>query len=319
MYGPVLRVPRLVAPVLVVLALAGYLSGSHTVRFAAARARGNGALVASAGNALLEYPPSWRSAGAAPQIPGLPISDQVVLAAGGGANRAGLVGGRITASEASPLPGSFRAILRGDPETYVVNLVDGQAYMYGNMDIPGYHRVLDLYVIPGEGNGDTALACYATQASSPYLSECKRIVAELTLTGPSANDLTPDGSYAGHLRTLIEGLDRARASLRSKMGVSTSTATLASLASRLAARFTATADALASLAPPPQPASAAQTELAGALVQSSAAYRALASAAGEDSEADSPAAHQQIDEAESSVDYSLESFALLGYGSPAGA
>jgi hypothetical protein len=318
MYGPVLRVPRLVAPVLVVLALAGYLSGSHTVHFAAAGARGKGAQVASAGNALLEYPSGWRTTSAAPSIPGLKISRQIMLAPGGDPDQAGLVGGQVTTSEASPLPESFRSILRRGPATYVVNLVDGQAYMYSSLDIPGYHRVLDLYVIPDEGAGATALACYATQPSSPYLHECKQIVAELTLTGPSSNDLTPDGSYDGHLRELIEGLDRVRASLRSKMGVSTTTATLASLATRLAAHFAAAATSLASLTPPP-PASVAQASLASALARAGVAYRTLASAAGEDSEADSPAAHQQIDEAEGLVEDALEDLALLGYGSPAGA
>jgi hypothetical protein len=318
MHGPVLRVPGLVAPVLVVLALAGYLAGSHTVRFAAAGTRSNGAPSVSAGSALLEYPSSWHPTSAGPSIPGLRISDQIMLAPGGDADRAGLIGGRIAASEGNPLPGPFLSSLRGAPATSVVNFVAGQAYVYTNLDIPDYHHVLDLYVIPDEGNGATALACYAPQTDSAYLSECKRIVAELTLTGPSSNNLTPDASYESGLRTLIEALDRERATLRSEMGVSTTTATLASLSTRLAAHFAAAATSLTSLTPPP-PASVAQASLASALARAGVAYRTLASAASEDSEADSPAAHQQIDEAEGSVEDALEDLALLGYGSPAGA
>jgi hypothetical protein len=303
-----------VAPVLAVLAVAGYLSGSHTGKLPAASSDSQHGRAIAAGEALLEYPAGWQPVSSPGAIPGLRISNPVALAPAGHTSEASLVGGSIAASQTSPLPEDFLSILRGPLDSEVINLADTQAFHYSSLDLPGYDREVELYVIPDEGNAATALACLATQAGSDYLRQCQQIVAGLTLTGSSPADLTPDGLYERRLGTLIEGLDRQRATLRARMGVSTYPATLASLASRLAGDYGSAAASLASFAPPP-PAGVAQATLERALLRASAAYRTLATAAAEDSEAGSPAADQQIEEAESAVDDALRGFALLGYGS----
>jgi hypothetical protein len=306
-------VSRLVAPVLVVLAVAGYLAGHDRTQGNSAASVGAGETrVASGKSVQLEYPSGWGEAHSAPPIPGLAISDPLVLAPHGDPVKAGLLSGQIPTGQTSPLPDSFVSSLRDIPETEVVNLLDVQAYRYSHMVVSGYKPTVDLYVLPSADGSTAALACYASVEDSAYLKQCEQIVAKLTPIGTSPYDLTPDATYAGALATVVAGLDRERTSVRAEMGVSTTTHTLAGLSATLAERFAATAASLAKLEPPTA-AAAAQAALVSALSSTSGAYRALADAAEAESASSGQTARTQVEEAEIGVDKALESFALLGY------
>ena len=156
------------------------------------------------------------------------------------------------AANPSPLPARFLALPHGLPHTEVVKLIDGQAYRYSRLSLPGYDRMLDLYVILYAGKNPTALACYATKASSGYLSQCEQIVAGLTPIGQSSTyDLTPDTGYARRLGRLIEGLNGERLKLRREMRIQATPAAVGGLATTLADRFAAAAASLAVLESPP--------------------------------------------------------------------
>jgi hypothetical protein len=303
----------LVAAVLVAVAIFGYTAGYRRAPAMPSAAHGETTRTVAGASILLEYPAGWQPSAAAPAIPGLPIARQLALAPGGDSARAGLLGGQLPGGEPSPLPDRFLTLMRGMPHTEVVKLIDGQAYRYSRLSLPGYDRILDLYVILYAGKNPTALACYAAKAFSGYLSQCEQIVARLTPIGQSSTyDLTPDTAYARRLGALIEGLNGERLKLRREMRARATPAAVGSLATALADRFAVAAASLAVLESPPA-AGSTQAALASSIVRARDAYRALAAASTAEGPADYGAALKQVNAAEADVDTALEGFALLGY------
>jgi hypothetical protein len=304
-------VPPVVIPLLAVVAIAGYLLGSH--RASASSRRSSSTTPATAkqlvpgSSVLLEYQRGWRSSAAMQSIPGLAIADPLLLAPGGDAAHAGLLGGQLPAGAPSPLPASFLALVHGLPNTEILDLARLQIYKYSGLS--GYDRTLDVYVILTAAARPTALVCYAASGYTSYLQQCGQIVARVSLLGgQSAEELSPDAAYAAQLSALITGLDGERLKLRREMHLQA--AAVAPLAARLARRFAGAGASVAALEPP-QPASAAQAALASALKAAHAAYAALAAAAA--GAATTAEAEQRVQRAETAVDSVLESFALLGY------
>ncbi len=303
----------LVALALMAVAIFGYLAGYRRAPVMSSAAHIETTRTVSGASVLLEYPAGWQLSTAIHAIPGLPLAHRLSLAPGGETTRAGLLGGQLPSGEPSPLPGRFLALLRGVPHTEVVNLIDGQAYRYSRLSLPGYDRVLDLYVILYAGKSPTALACYAAKASSDYLSQCEQIVARLTPLGQSSTyDLTPDTGYASRLGAQIEGLNAQRLTLRREMRTHASPAAVGRFAATLADRFAAAAASLAALEPPPV-AGPTQTALASSMLRARDTYRALAAASTAEDQASYDAALERVNAAEAGVDTALEGFALLGY------
>ena len=303
-------VPPVVIPVLLAVAIAAYLIGSHRSS-APSSPTGSGALagetrIASGSSVLLEYPAAWQTSGTTPVLAGLPIEHPLLLVPGGHASEAGLLSGQLPAGQPSPLPASFVALIHVVPRTEVVSLGNGEAYRYSA--ITGYQRTLDVYVVPAAGASATALVCYAASGYSSYLRQCEQIVAKATVVAQSSYSLSPDATYANQLNGLISGLDKERVTLRAQMRAKPES--VATLATRLAAGFARTSAAVAALEPP-LPASAAQAALAGSLQDAHDAYTALAVAAGEP--VGYASAEPKVNAAEAAVDAALENFALLGY------
>jgi hypothetical protein len=299
--------------VLVAVAVLGYAAGHRRAPAAHPVAHRETTRSVSGANILLEYPAGWRPVTTVPAIPGLSLAHPLSLAPGGHAARAGLLSGQLPAGEPSPLPARLLALLRGTPQTEVVNLIDGQAFRYTQLNLPGYAGTLDLYVMPYAGKSPTALACYAEEGFSSYLSQCEQIVAGLTPVGQSSTyDLTPDTGYALRLGALIEGLNTERLTLRREMRAHSTPTAVSKSAIALAGRFATVAASLAVLESPPV-AGAAQTALASAILKARDTYTALAAASTAKDRAGYDAALAQVDAAEAGVDTALEDFALLGY------
>ncbi len=305
----------LAAFVLVAVAILGYAAGYRRAPAASPRAvhRETTRTVADAG-VLLEYPSAWQPTRALAMVPGLPISHALLLAPAGNPAEAGLLAGELPSGEPGPLPARFLSLLRGTPHTEVVNLIDGQAFRYSHLDIPGDDRALDLYVILYAGRSPAALACYASQAaSSAYLSQCEQIVAGLTPLGQSSTyDLTPDTGYAQRLGTLIEGLNRERLTLRGAMRTHPTPVAVGRFAATLADRFATTAASLALLEAPPV-AGPMQAALASSMLHARDTYRSLSETSTATGGAGYSAALAQVNAAEAGVNTALEGFALLGY------
>jgi hypothetical protein len=304
------KLPPVVIPVLLAIAIAAYLIGSHGSStpppVASLAVSGKETRIAAGSSVLLEYPAGWRTAGPAPTIPGLAVAHPLLLAPGGDSAHAGLLTGQLPAGQPSPLPASFLALLHAIPLAEVVGLENLQAYRYSN--ITGYQRALDIYVIPAVGGSSTALICYAASGYAGYLQQCEQIVAKVALVSQTSDDLSPNAAYASQLSELIAGLEWERMRLRAQMPKQPTM--LASLATTLAKRFAGAAVSVTALEPP-VPASAAQAVLASALLRARAAYAAFATAAKEALSLSGPEA--RVNEAEAGVDAALENFALLGY------
>jgi hypothetical protein len=293
--------PVAVIPVLVAVAVLGYLAGhTHSARVRTA-------------NVVLDYPPGWRGVAAGVRIPNLALARPDAIGPGGSGARAGLLVGALPPGELVPLPGKFVSRLPQAPKTEVVDLREAQAYRYTHLSVPGFAKALTIFVIPERGGQPTALACYAPSASSSYMHACERSVAALAVTGPlQGSELTPDPAYAAAISAAISTLDGLRVSLKQELRPPVSAATAQRLGRRLANGYSAAARALAGLEPSAQSAPV-QSALAGAIAKAHAAYTALAAAAGEQDRAGYEAARRKVSNAEAEVDEALAIFALIGY------
>jgi hypothetical protein len=307
-YRPNLRLFQLATPILVVVAMVGYLVGHrHSAATPARDAYG--------ASVLLEYPTGWQPApaSAAPAIPGLPLTGPLLLTPGPNASQVGLLSGQIAASPTSQFPSAFLARLHGTPHTEVLELLHTQSYRYSQLNLNGYAPTLELYEIPTPGSKHTVLACYATSNYSAYMRRCMQIVAGLSLVGEAPSDLVPEAGYASPLDHLIATLNTARATLRRQMRAGIRAASMSNLARSLAANYAAAITSLAALEPP-APVSATQAALTIAMIRAQHGYDELAGAALAGDRGAYASAQAQIDAAESSVNAALQSFALLGYG-----
>jgi hypothetical protein len=300
----------------VAVAIFGYTAGYRRPPAAASTDHRETMHTVSDASVLFEYPTGWRQTSAVAVVPGLSLAHAVLLAPRGDSARAGLLVGQLPGGERTQLPAPLLSLLRGAAHTEVVNLIDGQAFRYSHVGLPGNGgRTLDVYVIPYAGRSPTALVCYASGATaSADLAQCERIVAGLTPLGqPSTYDLTPDATYARRLGGLIEGLNGERLRLRREMRTHAAPAAVGRLATALAGRFAATAASLTVLEAPPV-AGPTQTALAGSIVRARDAYTTLAATVTAAGAARYRATLAGVDAAEAGVDTALERFALLGYG-----
>ncbi len=294
---------------LLLVAVCGYLAGSHRVTTSApAESPPAGARVLSNAGLLIEYPLGWRQGGDDPLKLGL---DSPVALLDGSAG--GLVSGRLATGEAGPLPSRLLASLRVLPRTEVVNLVSTQAYRYSEVSLPSFHGTVDLYAVPAEAGGGRVMACFAARSLTPASQQCEKAVSSVTLTGPATPNLTPDPAYASALAPIVSGLQTERTRERTAMASADTVATVSSAAASFAARATAAAHAVSSLEAPPVAAQAGRA-LASALRATATAYAALGEAAATESVGAYDEDRTQIATAESAVDRALQTFTLLGYG-----
>jgi hypothetical protein len=297
---------------LLAFAIAGYLAGNRHASAISGPAFGKSAHFASVGTTQLEYPASWQQRTATAGVPGLPLASPLLLTPVGSASGAGLLVGELAGGGPSPLPASFLSLLREAPRTEVLDVPGGQIFAYSGLDISGYGRTLELFVIPNlSGQQDTTFACYAGSAGS-LLKQCEQIVASFSLIGQPQYDLTPDTGFAHTLGRMLDALQRDRSALRARLGQRLVPAAAGVLASTLAAHFEAAARALRDMEAPPL-ASAAVSALAAAALHAGDTYSSLAQAIKLESNPRYVAALDGIRGAEAGVNSALESFALLGY------
>jgi hypothetical protein len=301
---------RFLLPLLVAVALVGYLAGHGKSHAALGPER---TATVSAGSVLLHYPVSWQAVHGAPQVPGLSLTAALVLAPGGDAGRAGLVVGQFPAGESDPVPEDFMALARQMKAPEVVSLPEAQAYRYPDLKLSGFKSTLTVYTIPSPAGASTALACYASSPTGDDMARCEQVVSTLTLVGQSQSyALTPAPAYARALSTWIAGLDRQQLGIRRELGLRVPPATTERLAKSLASVFAKAATDLSALEAPPA-AGSAQTRLAASLWRARDAYMNLASVVPGQDAASLASARTQAEAGEAAVNRALERFAWLGY------
>ena len=308
------RLPPVIVPLLLAVAVLGYLTGLQRVSATpAAQAPAGEERVAAGADLSLEYPSGWRQQAGAKEIPGMALEHPLFLAPAGTGVQAGLEAGVLAGTSPGPLPASLVGRLRGLPSVEVVGLVALQALRYTDVSLSGYTQELELYAIPTPVGAETVLACHAPAADARLLRRCGEIVATLSLAGQSTSDITPDSAYGARLGALVDALDGARRQARLRMGRAGAPALVAALAGGLARRLAATAVNLGHLEAPPV-AAAAQVLLLRSMADAGGAYEQLARAARSHSAAAFARARAGVARAEAAVDRALENFALLGYG-----
>ena len=304
--------PVAVVPLVIAVAIIGYLvghSGGSSELSQAPR-------TAKSANVLVEYPPGWTPVSRSPTVPGLRLAGAKRFAPQNALATAGLLVGSLPRGEAGPLPTSFLGLVRRQPDTAIVNLLELQAYRYRKLSVRGFAPALTVFVIPNLDGASTALACYAATARSPYMRTCEQTAASVTVSQTHTYQLVPDATYASKISATIARLDRLRAALERELGATVSASRAERIGHQLAAGFAAAARSLAPLEPA-FPAEKAQAALAAALERARAAAAALAAAAAARSASEYTAAQTRILAAELAVDRALENFVLLGY-SPGG-
>jgi hypothetical protein len=310
------------APVLLAVAIAGYLVGaSHPSAGAPVSIRAPLGRTAGVSNpVVLEYPSvsGWQAASGAPaRVPGLAVVQPLVLAPAANTAEAGLIAGQLAGGGSSPLPVQFLAELRGVPTAEVVSLLNTQAYRYRGLAPIGFREELTLFAIPATTGATTAIVCYArpSPAASGHMKACERLAGKLTLglEAQSHVPLTPDAGYAGQIAEVVGRVEELRVALRPAMGSRRAApAALSALAVRLADGLTEASRSLA-VVQPPAPAGWTQVTLSKALLRTGDAYLALAAAARAKRPAAYGTARRGVYEAERNLASALKGYGLLGY------
>jgi phosphohistidine phosphatase SixA len=317
--GRLRSLPAAVIPLLVAVAVLGYVAGRSRSHDGSAE----GLRTARSAHVLIRYPVGWKLVSGGVGVPGLSIVHPQLIVAGSPATRAGLIVGTLPPGELGPLPRPFLSRLLRLPQTAVVDLAEGQAYRYTQFSGPGLQEPLAVFVIPNPDGAPTALACYAPSLQSPYMRACEQTVSGVTVVGQSQPyQLTPQPGYAAQISSAIASLDHLRGSLKSELQPQVSAERAQLLTERLARGFAQAAAALSRVEPAPA-AAQVQAALASSIARARDGYTSLASAAGG---RDAPAykvAQKRVLDAEADVDRTLQAFVLLGYGpalgQPAGA
>jgi len=301
---------------LAAVAIGAYLIGHDASRGGARRASPMRSMIVA--KVLLEYPSEWERSAGAP-VGNLQLGEAAVFSPRGRASQSGLLVGELPAGEATPLPRSYLRALSAAPQVAVVSLSEAQAYRYSGMSNPSFDGSMIVYSIPKPDGSATVAACYARTGSEGFLGRCASVVAGMTqLDQAQSYDLVPVRAYASRLAALLDELDRGRRDVAATLRGGTTWAALARLGGELSASFAHGAAQLAALEAA-APASAAQAALDHALGSAASSYAALATAARAGSAAAVLRERTRVRAAETLVNEALEGFALLGYGSPAGA
>jgi hypothetical protein len=312
-YAPTHRLPTFAVPLLLAVAVLGYLMGiRHVSGTRTSSPAPPDMQVASGSDVVLEYPLGWHQSPRGQGVPGLVPAQPLWLASSAAGQSAGLEAGSLPGTPASPLAPGLLARLHGLPKVEVVSLAALEALRYPDVRLAGYGQRLEIYAVPSPANGEAVLACHAPASAVALLDQCEQIVSSLSLAGQSTLDVTPDPVYARRLKALVAGVDGARRVSRARMSRAGDPRALASSSATLATRFVHGAGRLARLEAPPV-AGAAQVVLARAMIAAGGAYSALGQAARAQRPARFHDARLRVQKAEQGVDRALENFALLGY------
>jgi hypothetical protein len=268
---------------------------------------------ASSGSVELSFPSGWQQLASASSIPGLKVSQPLVLAQEGAASASSqhLLAGEVSASGPSLLPTAFTAALSGAlPRPEPVQLGALQAYRYSGVSVHGLAGPLTLYAVPTAG-GVVTIACLGPSSSGTAV-QCAQIAATLKLNGTTAFGLAPSQGYATALGSTFGALRSAVDAGTARLRAASSATAQAATATQLAAAYSSASSALGRLTVSPAVQSANAT-LAGALAAVGRDYAALAAAARAGDEAAYAQAQRSIGNDRARAANALASLGRAGY------
>lgn len=295
-----------IAPLLALAA--GYLSARHVAIASKVAAGVPGSPM------TFEYPTSWQPASPPAKLAAIGLGHAAVVAPQAGASDGGLLAAAV-AGEGEPLPAALLARLAVRPRGEAIWLVSAPAFRYQHLSLAGTHIQLTVYSIPVGGGHFTLAVCFASPGEAFVRQRCEQIVegsnAPQQGAGPPI-ELQPQAVYARELGVVLRGLQKVRSQTRAMMADTSSPATLAADARRLALALADTRLALKTL-DAPAVAAHAQSALERSMLAAELAYTALATAAEDGETSRYLALRGRVQEAESGVHGILASFGLLGY------
>jgi hypothetical protein len=265
------------ALLVVVAAVAGLLVGGS----GSGNGRAPAALVnsASAGPLELAFPAAWQRIQAQPQIPGLDLTNSLVLgprAAAPGRLEAGVVAGAVGPTL---LPAAFLARLPaapapGDP----VRIGSLPALRYAGLRPRGGDGALTLYAV-ATSQGVLALACRSAPAApAAFAADCARVVATAKLVGAAAYPPGPSPAYAGALAATVARLAAGRRGAEARLAAASTAAAQSAADRTLAAAYARAAGEVTAASGSPL-VSQAGGRIAAALAALARAYARAGSAA----------------------------------------
>jgi serine/threonine protein kinase len=298
----------LVAGIVAVAGTAGVLAArAGDEDGAPRRTQGQGpVLTADAGT--LQAPAGWRAV-AAPDMPGLELTDAAAVAPGAPAGAAVVLGTAPASAHTSALAPA--ALLGEDaPEPEPVSLSERvQAYRHRGLALDGDRR-LTLYAVPTEDAVATVACVAPAGAADDFAAACE----DIATTFAPAGDPQPVGPSAAHAQAVRAAfpaparLARDRAALRD----AETPRAQGSAAAALGRRYRAGATALARVEPPLQ-AAELHADLVAAVREAGAAYGAMATAARAGARRRFARAGDRAERAERAVTAALRAYARAGY------
>ncbi len=200
---------------------------------------------ASAGVIELSFPSGWQRA-ASSSIPGLALSDEIVLVPTTPAPTTTLVSGTSSANTPTLLPASFVAELSGGaPSATAVSLGGVDALRYSGLSVRGTSEPLVLYAIPTTA-GVVTIGCSGPPAAAETVT-CERIAGTLHLVGATAYPLGASAAYAATLTRTLTTLSSARSSAQAALAAAKTPGGQATASAKLSGAYSAAAQSLSGL------------------------------------------------------------------------
>ncbi len=242
---------------------------------------------AASSGAAVKVPSDWKELGAAPDVPGLSLSDPKAAAPGGKDGGLAVVVGSVekAADNSTLLAQPFMQAVGEVPKPNGAVQIGGgdvQAYRYNALELNGFDRAVTVYAAPTTA-GVATVACLAPKADADsFASTCDQIANTLTLSAGKPFPLGPSEKYAGALNKTLGALGKADKSGQAKLKAAKTPQQQAAAAKSLAKAFHGAGRTLArqSLSPADRTANA---QLVSALRQTGGGYDKAAAAASKNS------------------------------------
>jgi hypothetical protein len=268
---------------------------------------------ASAGALALSFPNDWKRVTAPPKVPGLNLSQPIVLVPPTPAG-ARAEAGETTGAGPTLLPKTFLARLKSTPSRDdTVKLGDLEAYRYKDLAVDGAPGPVTVYAANTTGAAATVACANAAGApSAAFAKDCERIAGTLELTSGKPLALGPRAEYGKAVGSALKRLDAAAASGTRRLRTAKTPSGQAKIARALATAYLRAARQV-DAAPAGAYERIADAQLVSALRQLASGYSSAASAAAAGNNRAYSAARRRIRRGGSSLRRALAALTALGY------
>ena len=268
---------------------------------------------ASSGSLAVSFPDGWKRVAGSPEVPGLELSQPIVLAPPTPAG-ARLETGETDGAGPTLLPGGFLERLETAPKRGdAVRLGRLQAYRYTDLSPEGAAGRVTIYAAPTT-RGVATVACTAPAAAGDaFDADCERVAGTLELTGGKPLALGPRQDYAKAMGEALGAADAAARPARRTLRAARTPAGQARAAVGLERTYRRAVRQV-SAAPAGPYERVAHARVVAALRQIAVGYRGAASAARSGRRGAYATAGRRVRRGGTSLRRGLRELAALGYG-----